>query len=116
MRKPHFGPVDGAIASAFDDGQEIVVFRVEDDALGGGLRRQLLGLVLVCVPRTSAISGRTLRASSAADIVPRRLEMSCSVEPQSVGALSTRGRVNCGFYLIGGPGRIVGRDRRLGAG
>lgn len=37
MRKPHFGAVDGAITGALDDGEQIVVFRIEDDALGGGL-------------------------------------------------------------------------------
>jgi hypothetical protein len=37
MRKPHFAPVDGAVARRLKDGQDIVVLRVEDDALGGGL-------------------------------------------------------------------------------
>jgi hypothetical protein len=37
MRKPHFRAVDGAIAGGLDDGQQVVVFRVEDDALGGNL-------------------------------------------------------------------------------
>lgn len=47
MRKPHFGAVDGAIASAFEDGEDVVVFRVEDDALGRGLRRVVrMGLIL----------------------------------------------------------------------
>jgi hypothetical protein len=39
MRKPHFGAVDGAIAGALDDGQQAMVFRIKDDALGGGLGR-----------------------------------------------------------------------------
>jgi hypothetical protein len=39
VRKPHFGAVDGAIAGSLDDGQQVVVFRVEDDALGGSLCR-----------------------------------------------------------------------------
>lgn len=39
MRKPHFGAVDCAIAGALDDGKHVMVFRVEDDALGGSLCR-----------------------------------------------------------------------------
>lgn len=37
MRKAHFGAVDGAVAGAFDDGEEVMVTRIEDDALDGGL-------------------------------------------------------------------------------
>jgi len=37
MRKPDFGPVDGAIAGALEDGEDIVVSGVENDALGDGL-------------------------------------------------------------------------------
>jgi hypothetical protein len=45
MRKPHFGAVDGAIAGALDDGQQAVVSRVEDDALGGSLGRDASEMV-----------------------------------------------------------------------
>ena len=38
MRKAHFGSVYRAIAGSLDDAQEILVSRVEDDALNGGLR------------------------------------------------------------------------------
>ena len=37
MRKAHFGPIDRATAGALDDGEQVMVFRVEDDALGGNL-------------------------------------------------------------------------------
>lgn len=37
MWEAHFGAVDGAVAGAFDDGEEVMVARVEDDALDGGL-------------------------------------------------------------------------------
>jgi hypothetical protein len=39
MRKPHFGAVDGAISCALDDGEQVVIFGIEDDALSGSLRR-----------------------------------------------------------------------------
>lgn len=41
VRKPHFGTVYGAIAGALDDGQEVMVFRIENDAFGGSLRSAL---------------------------------------------------------------------------
>ena len=69
MRKPHFGTIDGAIARALEDGEQVVVFRVEDDALGGSLdsRGQKLS------PFDSLRPNRTLRLSSAAaDMVPRQ--------------------------------------------
>ncbi len=40
MRKAHFRAVDGAAAGALDDGQQVMVFGVEDDALGGDLCRK----------------------------------------------------------------------------
>lgn len=50
VRKPHFGAIDGAIARALDDGQEIMVSRVEDDALDGGLCRNLSELCFRLLP------------------------------------------------------------------
>lgn len=50
-----------------------MVFRVEDDALGGGLRRDRLECVLVSVTRALAVSSHTLRVSSALDMLPRQL-------------------------------------------
>jgi hypothetical protein len=37
MRKAHFGAIDGAIARALDDGEDVMVSWIENDALGGGL-------------------------------------------------------------------------------
>jgi hypothetical protein len=37
MRKAHFGAVYGAIARALEDSEDVMVLRVEDDALGGSL-------------------------------------------------------------------------------
>lgn len=37
VREPHLGAVDGAVAASFYDGEEVVVLRVQDDALGEGL-------------------------------------------------------------------------------
>lgn len=37
VREPHLGSVDGAIAGALDDGEEVAVRGVEQDALDGGL-------------------------------------------------------------------------------
>jgi hypothetical protein len=34
MREPDFAAVDGAVARGFDDGEDIVVFGVEDDTFG----------------------------------------------------------------------------------
>jgi len=53
MRKPHFGTVDGAIARALDDGQQVMIFGVEDDALGGSLRRALSESVPLYLPSSS---------------------------------------------------------------
>jgi len=39
MRQAHFRAVDSAIAGGLDDGEDIVVFRIEDDFLGGRLCR-----------------------------------------------------------------------------
>lgn len=33
MREAHFGAVDGSIAGTLDDSKEVLVLRVEDDAL-----------------------------------------------------------------------------------
>lgn len=62
MWKPHFGPVDGAIAGALDDGQDIVVSRIEDDALGGGLCRNLSELGFSMVRARSREVGSHLEA------------------------------------------------------
>jgi hypothetical protein len=69
MREPHFGAVNRAIARALEDGEQVVVFRVEDDTLCGSLvsRSQKLSLF------DSLRPNRTLMLSSAAaDMVPRQ--------------------------------------------
>lgn len=40
MGEADFGAVDDAVADAFDEGKEVVVFRVEDELVGHGLRRR----------------------------------------------------------------------------
>jgi len=35
MGKANFGPIDGAIASCFDEGQVLRILRVHDDAIHG---------------------------------------------------------------------------------
>ena len=37
MGKADFGAIDGAIASGLEDGEEVMVARIEDDALNGRL-------------------------------------------------------------------------------
>lgn len=40
MRKPHLGPVDGAIARPLYHAEDVSISRVEDNALEGGLLRE----------------------------------------------------------------------------
>ncbi len=42
VREAHFGSIDGAISGGLDDSEQVVIFRVEDDALGSGLRRKTI--------------------------------------------------------------------------
>jgi hypothetical protein len=71
VREAHFGPVDGAIASAFDDGEDIMVLRIENDALNRGLP---IWILLVSVSDLRAwIYWRTLRASSVPAMMPRQV-------------------------------------------
>jgi len=53
MRKPHFRAVDGAIARGLEDREDIVVFRVEDNALN---RRLALPSVSLLCPFSSGVS------------------------------------------------------------
>lgn len=98
MREPHFGAVDGAIARALEHGQEVMVFRVEDDALGGGLFVVFAGSQPVrnafSLSATSqdaiAFWCRTLRLTSAEDMLPRQFGYGLQFDG-NFGAPSTRG-------------------------
>lgn len=37
MWKADFGAIDGTVPCALDDGEEVMIFGIEDDALDGGL-------------------------------------------------------------------------------
>lgn len=41
VREADLGAVDGAVARALDDGEQVMVSRVEDYALDGGLRESM---------------------------------------------------------------------------
>lgn len=70
VRKANFGSVDGAIAGGLCDSEDVVVLGVEDDALGGGLRREQSTIGFhACF----GCCERTLRPSRALDMVPRQL-------------------------------------------
>lgn len=69
MWKSHFRSVDGAIAGGFCDSEDVVVFGVEDDALGSGLCREQSAMASNASLRPCR---RTLRPSRALDIVPRQ--------------------------------------------
>ena len=47
VRKAHFGAVDSAIARALDDGEDVMVFGVENDALDRGLVESRAWLVSI---------------------------------------------------------------------
>ena len=76
MRKAHFGAIDGTAAGGLDDGQPVMIFRVEDDALGGNLlsrtRSEMPPAWLEGLLTATVDSNRTFRVSSAADMVPRQ--------------------------------------------
>ena len=122
MRKAHFGAIDGTAAGGLDDGQPVMVFRVEDDALGGNLlsrtRSEMPPAWLEGLLPATVDSNRTFRVSSAADMVPRQFGV-MSGDGGRVGRCSDAtgarrfgsvhgalGGQNGGFYLIGGRVRV----------
>ncbi len=71
MRKPHFRAVDGAIARAFEDGEELVVSRIEGDLLGGGLEERRGQPGAIPSSRASLSPRRRQPCSQAADSLGR---------------------------------------------
>jgi hypothetical protein len=42
MREADFGAVDGAVARRLDEGEDVMVARVDDDLIEGGLKLSVL--------------------------------------------------------------------------
>ena len=99
VREADLGPVDGAVARAFDDAEHIVVFRVEDYALGCGLALIKSALLLLS----------SLRDPSAA----RGVSSGADLEALQRGGhdASAMRRRRGGVAAVDGTGRSGGRER-----
>ncbi len=63
MRKAHFGPIDGTTPCGLDDGEQVMVFRVEDDALGGDLLLRTRSEMASTWPRRPVSGGCRLESN-----------------------------------------------------
>ena len=62
MRKAHFGAIDGTAAGGLDDGQQVMIFRVQDDALGGNLLSRTRSEMAPAWPRGPVASDCRLKS------------------------------------------------------
>lgn len=69
VREAHFGSVNGTIASALDDGKEVMILGIEDNALDGSLHGSSISYRFPRFRGTiDTVACPTLRLSTAPDM------------------------------------------------